>query len=140
MIKVGETGVDKRVADTRLLLTLEFPPTPDAKGKTSDFFEKELRNRLLAPSIVLAEFVEYAGARIGEEAAKTRLRLLKERGMQTVPIEEVNALIAGSLMLSHGNVPIADALIASFVKVGVADYVVTDDPHFRALGVKTKWL
>jgi hypothetical protein len=68
------------IADTRLLLTLEFPPSSEAKGKIGIFFEKELRGRLSAPSIVLAEFIEYAGARIGEEAARNRLRQLKDRG------------------------------------------------------------
>jgi predicted nucleic acid-binding protein len=122
------------------LLTLEFPPSPEAKEKTKNLFAKELRNCLLAPSIILAEFIEFAGARIGEDAAKTHLRLLKERGMQTVPVDEENALMAGTLLLSHRNVPIADAIIASYVKTGAAEYVVTDDPHFKALGVKTKWL
>ena len=128
------------VADTRLLIFLEFPANKEMGTKTRDFFEKELRGRLLAPSIVLTEFVKIAGAKIGEEAAKTRLRLLKEKGMQTVSIDEENALVAGSLLLSHPNVPISDALIASFVKTGVAEYVLTDDAHLKALGVKTKWL
>jgi len=128
------------VADTRLLIFLEFPANQEMGTKTRDFFEKELRGRLLAPSIILTEFVEIAGAKIGEEAAKTRLRLLKERGMQTIPIDEENALIAGNLLLSHRNIPIADAIIASFVKTGVAQYVLTDDAHFKALSVKTKWL
>ena len=128
------------VADTRLLLTLEFPPSQEAKVKTRDFFEKQLRGCLLAPSIILTEFVEFAGARIGEEAAKNRIRLLKDRGMQTVPLDEEHALTAGSLLLSHRNVPIADAIIASYVKTGAAEYVVTDDAHFKALGVKTKWV
>ena len=128
------------VADTRLLLALEFPPSQEAKLKTRDFFEKELRGRLLAPSIILTEFIEIAGARIGEEAAKTRIRLLNDRGMQTISLDEEHALTAGSLLLSHRNVPIADALIASFVKTGAAEYVVTDDTHFKELGVKTKWL
>jgi predicted nucleic acid-binding protein len=128
------------VADTRLLVFLEFPANRETGTKTRDFFEKELKGCLLAPSIILTEFVEVAGVKIGEEAAKTRLRLLKERGMQTMPLDEENALIAGSLLLSHRNVPIADAIIASYVKTGAADYVVTDDPHFKALGVKTKWL
>ena len=87
----------------------------------------------------MAEFVRVAGAKTGEEAAKNRIRLLEERGMQIVPIDKENALIAGSLLLSHRDVPIADALIASFVKTGAAEYVVTDDLHFKALGVKTKW-
>lgn len=127
------------VADTRLLLTLEFPPNQEIKPEVRDFFEKEIGRGLLAPSIVLTEFIEIAGTRIGEDAAITRIRLLRERGMRTVALDEKEALIAGSLLLAHRNVPIADALIASFVKTGVAEYVVTDDPHFKALNVKTKW-
>ena len=127
------------VADTRLLIFLEFPADQEMAAKTTEFFKKELRGNLLAPSIILTEFVEIAGAKIGEEAAKTRLRLLKERGMQTLRVDEENALIAGTLLLSHRNVPIADAIIASYVKTGAAEYVLTDDPHFKALGVKTKW-
>ena len=128
------------VADTRLLIFLEFPANQEMASKTREFFKKELREELLAPSIILTEFIEVAGAKIGEEAAKTRLRLLKERGMQTVPVDEENALIAGTLLLSHRNVSTADAIIASYVKTGAAEYVVTNDRHFKALGVKTKWL
>ncbi len=127
------------IADTRLLLTLEFPPTEEIRIKAADFVEKEIARHLLAPSIILTEFIEIAGARIGEDAAKTRIRLLRERGMRTVALDEEEALVAGSLLLSHRNVPIADALIASFVKTGVAEYVVTDDPHFKELGIRTKW-
>jgi predicted nucleic acid-binding protein len=127
------------VADTRLLLTLEFPPNEELAAKTEDFVEKETAKQLLAPSIVIIEFIKYAGARIGEEAAMTRIRLLKEKGLRIVPIDEKIALTVGSLLLAHQNVPIADALIASFVKNGAAEYVITDDPHFKSLGVKTKW-
>jgi len=127
------------VADTRLLLTLEFPPSDDARRKAVDLVEKELAARFIAPSVVLTEFVKIAGARLGEDAATTRLRLLKERGMRTGPLGEREALAAGRLLLSHGDVPMADALIASFVQTGAAEYVVTDDPHYKALGVKTKW-
>ena len=127
------------VADTRLLLTLEFPPTEETKTKIVALAEREIARHLLAPSIILTEFIKIAGARIGEDAAKTRIRLLMDRGMRTVAVDEEEALTAGSLLLSHRNVPISDALIASFVKNGVADYVVTDDPHFKEIGVKTKW-
>ena len=128
------------VADTRLLLTLEFPPTEALGAKVERFVEKEIARQLLAPSIVLTEFIKYAGARIGEDAARTRLRVLKEKGLRTVPLDEKNALTAGSLLLANANVPIADALIASFVKNGAAEYVVTDDLHFKTLGVKTRWI
>ena len=128
------------VADTRLLLTLEFPPNEDLAAKAEDFVEKETARQLLAPSIVITEFIKYAGARIGEDAARTRIRLLKEKGLRIIPIDEKDALTAGTLLLEHRNVPIADALIASFVKNGVAEYVITDDLHFKTLGVKTKWI
>jgi pimeloyl-CoA synthetase len=108
------------VADTRLLLTLEFPPTLDVKQKVEELTQKEIARHLLAPSI-------------------TRLRLLKGRGMRTAALEEEEALTAGELLLSQQDVPTADALIASFVRTGVAEYVVTDDPHYKTLGIKTKW-
>lgn len=128
------------IADTRLLLTLEFLPNQETGRRVKDLFERELRGRLFAPSVVLSEFIQVAGQRLGEEGAKNRLRLLKDKGLQILPVDEEIALAAGSLLLSHRNIPIADALIASYVKTGAAEYVVTDDPHFKALGVKTKWL
>jgi len=128
------------LADTRLLLTLEFPPNEDLAAKVEDFVEKETARQLLAPAIVITEFIKYAGARIGEDAARTRIRLLKEKGLRIIPIDEKDALTAGYLLLAHRNVPIADALIASFVKNGAAEYVITDDLHFKTLGVKTKWI
>jgi predicted nucleic acid-binding protein len=128
------------VADTRLLLTIEFPPTESIGLKVERFVEKEIGRKLLAPSIVLTEFIKYGGSRIGEDAARTRLRVLKEKGLRTIPITEKDALTAGSLLLASPNVPIADALIASFVKNGAAEYVITDDPHFKTLGIKTRWI
>src|SRR5713226_10018869 len=101
---------------------------------------RELAHRLLAPTIVLTEFLKIAGVRIGEGTARLRLRLLKERGLQTLVLSEEMALSAGSLLLKHQEIPIADALIASPVKLGKADYVVTDDRHYEILGIPTKWL
>jgi len=128
------------VADTRLLIFLEFPATQQMGAKTRDFLEKELKQQLMAPTIVLTEYVKLAGAVIGQEAAKNKIRQLKERGLQIVPIDEQHALTAGILLLSYGNIPIADAIIASYVKSGEADYVLTDDPHYKTLNIKTKWI
>ena len=121
------------------MLTLQFPPSEEAKKKIEDLTKKEIERRLLAPSIILAEFLKIAGPRMGEDAARVRMRLLKDMGMRTMALDEEEALVAGSMLLSHQNVPIADALIASFVKLGAAEYVVTDDPHFKTLGIRTKW-
>lgn len=94
----------------------------------------------MVPTVVLAEFIEIAGARIGEEAAKTRIRLLKERGMQIMQFDEQHALKTGSLLHANRNVPLADVIIASYVKTGEADYVISDDPHYKILNTKTKWI
>lgn len=128
------------IADTRLLLTLEFPPDNETKKLVEATMNRELTRRLLAPTIVLTEFLKIAGVRIGEATARLRLRLLKERGLHTLELNEEMALSAGSLLLKHQEIPIADALIASPVKLGQADYVVTDDPHYKILGIRTKWL
>ena len=128
------------IADTRLLFSIEVPATSEMGRKARDLFEKELRDNLLVPTVVLTEFIEIAGTRIGEEAAKTRIRLLKERGMQILEFDELHALKTGSLLLSNRNIPLADAIIASYVKTGAAEYVLTDDPHFKTLGIKTRWL
>lgn len=127
------------VADTRLLLTLQFPPTLEVKKQVEDLAQREIAKRLLAPSITLTEFIKIAGPRIGKDGARTRLRLLVERGMQIVPLEEAEAIVAGDLLLSHQDVPTTDALIGSFVKTKAAEHVVTDDPHYKALGIKTRW-
>lgn len=127
------------VTDTRLLLTLEFPPSEETKAKAVHLVQNEIAKHLLAPSIVLTEFIKIAGAKMGEDAARTRIRLLNERGMRIVSLGEEEALVAGTMLLSHRDVPMADALISSFVKTGAAEYVVTDDPHYKTLGLKTKW-
>jgi predicted nucleic acid-binding protein len=127
------------ITDTRMLIQLEFPSNKEEGAKTREFFERELRGRLLAPTIVLTEFLEVASTKIGKEAAKNRIRVLQEKGMQIINLDEKQALIAGELLLAHRNVPITDALIASYVKSGVADCVLTDDPHYKTLNIKTKW-
>ena len=128
------------VGDTRLLIELEFPSREESGLKIRDLLEKEIEKKLLIPSIVIAEFIEIAGAEIGVDAAKTRIRIIKEKGAKIIAIDEEAAIVAGCLHLNNRNVPIADALIASFVKNGVAQYVITDDPHFKTLNVKTKWV
>jgi predicted nucleic acid-binding protein len=127
------------VADTRLLLTLQFPYDDKAGERARAFFQKELTRGVILPSIVLAEFIKIAGTRIGIQAAVSIVNNLKERGMKVKPIDEETALEAGKLLVKHGNLPFADALIAAFASRKIAEYVLSDDPHFQVLGCKTRW-
>ena len=126
------------VVDTRFLLTLQFPPDEETKKGVENLLNKELSSGLVAPSIVLTEFIKFAGSKIGEQAAVTRINLLKSRGMSVAPLTETICINAGKLLLAKRNIPIADALIATFVLLREALYVITDDPDYEELGVKTK--
>ncbi len=71
---------------------------------------------------------------------KKKKFLRPKKPFELFRIKEENALIAGNLLLKHHNVPITDAIIASYLRTGEADCVLTDDPHFKTLNVKTKWI
>lgn len=127
------------VADTRLLITLEFPPTEEAKTKVEQLIQRELMGRLLVPTIVLTEFLKVSTPRIGLEGALTRIGVLKSRGAKVVPLDEDQALAAGRLLLTYPNLPVADALIASLISLRKASCVVTDDAHFKDIGIRSRW-
>lgn len=127
------------VADTRLLLTLQFPPDAKVKNTVQAFVQKEISHGIILPSIVLSEFLKIAGSRIGIQAAARTINILKEWGMKVKPIDEALAIEAGKLLIKHTNVPFADSIIAAFVSSKIAEYVLSDDPHFKILGAKTRW-
>lgn len=127
------------VADTRLLLTLQFSPDDITKNKVQTLVQKEITHGIILPSIVLSEFVKIAGSRIGIQAATRTINILKERGMKVRSIDEELAMEAGKLLIKHTNVPFADSLIAAFVSTRIAEYVLSDDSHFDILGVKARW-
>lgn len=127
------------VADTRFLLTFQFSPDEATREKVRVLLQKELASGMVLPAIVLSEFVKVAGAKIGVQAAVRTIDLLKERGMKVKPVDEEVALEAGKMLLKHRNVPFADALVAAFTFGKIAQYVLSDDPHFQVLGCRTKW-
>lgn len=133
------TAAAASVADTRLLLTLQFPLDEAAGEKVRAFVQKELTRGILLPSIVMSEFIKVAGSRMGFLEAVRAVNTLKERGMKVRPIDEKLAVEAGRLLVRHRGVPFADSLVAAFTSSKMADYVLTDDPHFKELGSRTKW-
>jgi len=128
------------VCDTRLLITFRFPPSEEVKQKITNLMKHELARRFLVPSIVLTEYVKVASKKVGIEAAVTHIQELESRGAIVIDINRQVALEAGRLLAEHPDVPIADALLAASVIVYSADYIVTNDPHFTKLGVKTQWI
>jgi len=128
------------VADTRLLLAFKFPPTKETKQRIVSLMEESLRRGLLVPSIVATEFIKLAGKRLGEEAALIFLKELTTRRATIIAIDEKVAIEAGKLALRHWNVSIADVLISATMIVHHAEHIVSDDPHFKDMRLRTKWL
>jgi len=83
--------------------------------------------------------LKVSAPRIGLEEALTRIGVPKSRGAKVVPLEEDQALAAGRLLLTYPNLPVADALIASLIPLRKANCVVTDDAHFKDIGVRSRW-
>ena len=128
------------VCDTRLLLTFKFPPSQNIRDKIRVLLDAELKRKMIIPSIVIAEYIKIAGIRVGSKPALAHISELEARGASTANLDREMAVLAGNLLVVHPTVPMADAAIAATAKAMHADYVLSDDPHFKILGVKTSWL
>ncbi len=126
------------VLDTRFLIAHTFPPTEDEKKKLKGFSSRIARENLVIPPVVVVEFIKLAGSRLGREAAEVRLRRWIDTCAEVAHVGEEESFLAGRLALSHKKVPLADIMIGSIAKSLKAP-VVSDDPHFVELGIKTVW-
>jgi len=84
------------------------------------------------------EFIKVAGSKLGLAAAKTAVRNWVRAGARATEITWEDAEKAGEYLLKIPEVPIADALIAAQA-ARLSATVVSDDHHFRALGVRVTW-
>lgn len=88
-------------------------------------------------TVAVAEFVKVAGPKLGLDGARARLAALVANGARIEPLTYEDAIAAGSLLLRI-TAPFADACIAALVpRLGAR--VLSDDPHYSALGARTVW-
>lgn len=128
------------VADTRFLIALAIPPEREQKEKVTRLLREALREGLVIPAIVLAEFMRIVVPRLGLESCTTQINVLKMSGARIMAIDEGIAVSAGQMLVRHPKVPMADALISSTHFAVKAKAVLTDDPHFGKLGIRTRWI
>ncbi|RLF00515.1 MAG: hypothetical protein DRJ57_00795 [Thermoprotei archaeon] len=127
------------ILDTRFLIAHTFPPTREDRERITRFTARVLgRERLLIPGVVAVEYIKVAGRRLGRAAAVARLSLWLNSGAEFTPLSKEAAMKAGELLLKGPDVPTADAIIAA-TALTLHAKVVTDDPHFDALGIKRIW-
>ncbi|MCX8188771.1 MAG: PIN domain-containing protein [Nitrososphaeria archaeon] len=126
------------VIDTRFLIAHTIPPSEDERILIRDFMKKLAKEELFIPSIVVVEFLKIVGSVIGEDAARIRIRLWTGGGAKIVPIDEEMAFEAGKIALRYKHIPLADTIICAVAKQ-FNGKIVSDDPHFNTLDVKTVW-
>ena len=102
--------------------------------------DSQLRRGIIIPAVVIAEYIKIAGTKVGLESGLAHISELEARGASVVPVSREIAVMAGNLLLAHPAVPIADALIGATAKVARAEHILSDDPHFKILGIRTLWL
>ena len=128
------------VSDTRFLLVHTFPADEEERNRIRELMHSSLRERLVIPSVVLAEYFKTAGKKIGKQGVLTRISSLKESGAEVSRLDESMALLAGQLLLKDEKRSIGDALIAATALELHASHVISDDPHFHEFGLKTRWI
>jgi len=126
------------ILDTRFLVAHAFPPSREDRERLLEFQRKLVRETLLIPSIVVAEFIKVAGLRVGLAAARALVGGWVRAGAQVSEVTWEDADRAGEYLLRIPEVPVADALIAAQA-ARFSAAVVSDDHHFRALGVRVVW-
>ena len=124
------------VIDTRFLIAYTFPPSSRDRDALRNLLHRLTREKTVIPSIVLTEYIRVAGRRLGLEAALVKVAQFQEL-FKTHPIGAKEAVEAGKLLTRY-RVPVADALIAAVAKTLNAR-VVSDDEHYRLMGIKTLW-
>ncbi|MGI0086282.1 MAG: hypothetical protein ACREBQ_14480, partial [Nitrososphaerales archaeon] len=76
------------MADTRFLLVHTFPFDEKEREDIRQLMLCSLRDHLLIPSVVLAEYFKTAGRKIGKQGVLTRIFNLKESGALVSDIDE----------------------------------------------------
>lgn len=128
------------VADTRFLIVHTFPANEEERDRVRELMHRSLREHLVIPSVVVTEYFKTAGRKIGKQGVSTQLSILKENGAEISPLDESTGFLAGDLSLKNQKRSIGDTIIAATALAIHSSHIISDDPHFRELGLKTKWL
>ncbi len=128
------------IADTRFLIVHTLPSTELEREKIDELMHLHLREGLLIPTVVVVEYLKVAGRKLGKQAAILRIQKLKNDGAEFISLDEKIAFTAGELLLKEPEKPIGDVIIAATSLNAKARFLISDDPEFEQLWVKTKWI
>ena len=126
------------IIDTRFLLDHTFPSTDEDRDQIIRFLKRLKQEKIYIPSVVIVEYLKVAGKIIGISAAKTKIRIWINSGVEPISLRSEEAMEAGEQALRTPNIPLADIIIATLAKKYRAK-IVSDDPYYKAIGVPTTW-
>jgi len=127
------------ILDTRFLLAYTFPPTLNDKKKIRNFFYRIIgEEEIFISPITIAEYLKIAGKIMGLTASEIMIRKFESIGVKVEPLISEDGIKAGELSLKYPKIPLADILIA-VITLRLKGKIVSDDPHFKTMGLKTIW-
>jgi len=125
----------KVVLDTNFFV-LHYFSKDDASTKTRLMLTqcRKIGNKGLIPTIVLGEFYAISQKMAGRDAAERVYAEIISSGLSIVEITSDIAKQAGVFRLRYKeDIPWGDCIIAATAFLHGADYVVTEDPHFKTI-------
>ena len=133
----------KAVVDTRFLI-YSLTSQDEQFKKWAKLTLETLQNQGnlgIVPSIVILEFYKFQLENLGKEVAELKVNSLLKLDLKITNLDVPVAIEAAKLRCRYGELPTADAIIASTAILMGCDYVLTDDRHIRQIKeTKTKWI
>lgn len=124
------------VLDTNFLV-LHYFSKDETLAKTRAVLNRcrKLGNSGIVPAIVLGELYAVTTKKAGREVAERVFMEVAESGLTIADTTAPIAKQAGVLRVKYmEKVPWGDCIIAATAILHDADYIVTEDPHFREIG------
>jgi predicted nucleic acid-binding protein len=124
------------VLDTNFLV-LHYFSKDETLAKTKAVLGRcrKIGNSGIVPAMVLGEFYAVTMRKAGREVAEKVFLEIVNSGLSIADMTPPIAKQAGALRVKHKEaVPWGDCIIAATAILHDADYVVTEDPHFKGIG------
>ena len=124
------------VLDTTFLILHYFSDDATVTAKTREVLKgsRELGNKGIVPTIVLAEFYAQTYKRAGRDVADKYFREIADSGLEIAQLAQEIFHRAGLLRSKYQEkVPWGDYIVAATALHSKAKLVLTEDPHFASL-------
>lgn len=124
------------VLDTTFLALHYFSTETEITSKTRNILKacRKLGSNGILPTMVLAEFYTLTHKKAGKDMAERRFNEIIESGLHVVELSTVISRQAGIIRRKYEEkIPWGDCVIAATGLVNKAEFIITEDPHFKQI-------